>query len=302
MTMSKRHLYVFLSTLLAATWVLQIGTLAIGIDPSSPEAAPYLIAAMFMPAVWSLAYLLLFNRKAWRFVRFWPGNPLWLVLAALIPTAIAMIVTGLMVGSGLAQSSFFGFSGEQPEVLRGPWEFGLGQQSWLHFAFNIAVTGCVFAAINSTVAVGEEFGWRGVVQHHLIARYGTVAGIVILGLAWGFWHLPMNLAGYNHGEAPLLGALVLFPITLVANSFVMGWLTLRARSFWPAVVYHGSVNGLFAGVTSDLTPVEGVSQLTGEWVMLAVQCLAGLIALWLLIRDREKLVPTHAATPSPSAS
>jgi hypothetical protein len=53
--------------------------------------------------------------------------------------------------------------------------------------------------------------------------------------SFGLWHAPVNLAGYNYPQAPVLGALVLFPIQLIAVSFIMIWLIPRARSLWPAV-------------------------------------------------------------------
>src|SRR5690606_23069025 len=123
-------------------------------------------------------------------------------------------------------------------------------QPWPAFIANVALTGMWFALFNATVAVGEEFGWRGFLQGHLIARMGTTDGIVLLGFIWSMWHLPSLLAGYNFPEYPLLGATVLFPVQLIAASFFLGWLTLRAGSFWPAAIAHGATNSIQEGVTA----------------------------------------------------
>lgn len=37
----------------------------------------------------------------------------------------------------------------------------------------------------------EEFGWRGYALDRIMARFGLLAGSIILGLLWGFWHLPL---------------------------------------------------------------------------------------------------------------
>jgi len=39
----------------------------------------------------------------------------------------------------------------------------------------------------------EEFGWRGVALPHLQRKFAPVWAGLILGLIWGFWHLPAFL-------------------------------------------------------------------------------------------------------------
>jgi uncharacterized protein len=270
MTMSSRALALFLGSLLLVSWAIQIIALKTVGDVQADAMAPWLIGMMFLPSLWSIVYLTVFNRKAWKLVRFWPGNPLYLALAALIPAAIAFATLAGTIQFGWGGSSYFTFSGVGANVLRGPWIMGDGAQGWGFFAANVASTAVLFACLNGLAAVGEEFGWRGVLQVHMVERMGFLRAVALLGFVWAIWHAPVNLAGYNYPNAPILGTLVLFPIELIAVSFIMAWLTIRARSFWPAVLMHGSGNGIEEGVMSSLKLSVHLSPLAGELLQLAI--------------------------------
>jgi uncharacterized protein len=57
--------------------------------------------------------------------------------------------------------------------------------------------------------------------------------------------------GHNYGlgypGAPWLGMLMMVWVT-VAWGVLIGWLALRGKSVWPAVIAHGALNG-FAGIS-----------------------------------------------------
>lgn len=295
-SMTRRDLFVFLSTLCLATFAIQIAAIvAIG-DMNDPRAMPFLLLSMFMPTFWTAGWLWrrpqLRREIAWRF-----GRPLPSLGAALIPGAIALAAVLTFVALGWGSSKFFVFAGSGVDVLAGPFQLGKGVQSWPFFLANFAATAIFFALVNSSAAVGEELGWRGLLQNQLIARFGLVGGIALLGVVWAYWHLPVNLAGYNFGAHPMLGAFVLFPIQLVAASFVMAWLTRRAGSFWPAVVYHGSGNGILQGVAVG-SIVPAAPQLALDLVVIGIECLFGALACWALVREERRTVTSRAGSAS----
>src|SRR5215471_5134581 len=216
-------------------------------------AGPWLVAAMFGPAL--IALLFVWRSTGAHAAFLW--KPSWrmlpiFVVAIAVPAATAFAVVTICTYLGWGRSGWFVFSPDGVAISGGPWLLGRGAQGWPRFIGNVAVTGFAYAAISGLAAAGEEYGWRGFLQGLLVERLGITRGIVLLGLIWSFWHLPILLAGYNYPQHPLLGALVLFPLTLVGASFFLGWLTIRSGSAWPAALAHGAANSLEEGVIGNI--------------------------------------------------
>ncbi|HOU11742.1 MAG TPA: CPBP family intramembrane metalloprotease [Anaerolineae bacterium] len=102
--------------------------------------------------------------------------------------------------------------------------------------------------INAFATFGEEFGWRVYLQPKLLPLGGRAA-MLLMGVIWGVWHAPVIAMGHNYGTsypgAPWGGVLMMIWFTLVLGT-LLGWLTLRAGSVWPAVIGHGAINGIAA--------------------------------------------------------
>jgi membrane protease YdiL (CAAX protease family) len=90
------------------------------------------------------------------------------------------------------------------------------------------------------LVVGEELGWRGYAQPQLEQRFLPVVAAVVLGVLWGFWHLPnFFIPGLPHYGVPLI-AFVLYTIGL---SLLAAWLLKYTRgSVLIATLFHGSTN------------------------------------------------------------
>lgn len=102
--------------------------------------------------------------------------------------------------------------------------------------------------LNALATFGEEFGWRGYLQPKLMPLRPRKA-ILLTGIIWGIWHAPIILMGYNYGldyfGAPFLGPLAMIWFTIVVGT-LLGWLTIKSASIWPAVIGHGALNGIAA--------------------------------------------------------
>ena len=295
--MSRRTIATFMGSLLAASWLFQAVAIHVTGGPASAAIVPWLAASMFLPGLWALVYIVRFNRDAWQQIRMRPGNPVLLVVSAVLPAAIAFAVVALTVWQGWAESQYFAFGAHGADVREGPWLMGKGQQNWGQLAANIGLTAAYFACLNAVFALGEEFGWRGLLQDQLIGKFGFFRGVTLLGFVWGIWHLPVNLAGYNFPHAPILGALVLFPIELVAMSFIMACLTRAGRSFWPAVLLHGSTNGAAQGMVESLVVADTASPTLPKLVQVGLIVLVA--ALCVMFSPALIRSPAHENSAGP---
>ena len=101
----------------------------------------------------------------------------------------------------------------------------------------------------------EEPGWRGFALPRLQERFGPAVGSVLLGLVWGFWHLPVFLLvpNYNSAGRDPAGIAVTFLVVAVAGtigqSLLLTWLYNHSRgSLLIAVLAHASLNAGFVFV------------------------------------------------------
>jgi hypothetical protein len=94
-------------------------------------------------------------------------------------------------------------------------------------------------------------------------------------VAWGLWHSPVILLGYNFGRTDITGVLFMVGGCVMWGLF-LGWLRLRTDSVWPAVLAHGSLNAVggfvalvsAAGSTVDMAVVGPLGVVS--WVLLGI--------------------------------
>lgn len=259
---------------LAVSYVLQIA-IAVGGGPGSRAFTVIGPALMFVPAIAALIVLRL-SGAGWRGIRWGVGRPVYLLVAALIPTLVAIAFVVAMQALDAGSSSGLGLSASGATMESGLWLLGEGDQSFARFLPNVVLSSLVVSVLAGLLAVGEEVGWRGYLQERLVSRYGLLRGVTALGLVWAAWHVPLILQGYNFPEYPLLGAFVLFPLMGVCWSFLLAWLTIRGASVWPAVLAHGSINGNLGSILGPVEPTG--SRLVIDLILLVVVGVAALPA------------------------
>ena len=208
--------------------------------------APAIAAALASPETRRLAWLKT-KKSGWRWL--WLG-----LLLGLAPTLVKTILLAVFNrGKWDSQHLELASDGHSIKAIHHLGVIlGHGPQSFAFLGMNLLVSVAIGATIVALIGgIGEEIGWRGVLQPTFEARYGRFRGTVLVGLVWAYWHLPVNLRGYNDPVHPLLTSLVLFPIGLVAISFLLAWITRRSGSVWPSALAHGANNAV--GATLLLT-------------------------------------------------
>jgi membrane protease YdiL (CAAX protease family) len=128
------------------------------------------------------------------------------------------------------------------------------------------------ATINALFAFGEEYGWRNYLIAALRDKKFACASIFI-GIVWGLWHFPLILLGHNYPQHSVTGVFMMV-IFCVLLSFIETYFVLKAKSVYPAAIFHGVINAV-AGLNvllikggNDL--INGASGLSGFIVMAVV--------------------------------
>ena len=106
-----------------------------------------------------------------------------------------------------------------------------------------------------TAFFGEEYGWRGFFQPMLQKRFGKRAGILLLGIFWGFWHLPINLFFYS--PQTWLQSIVCQLITCVGIAIFFGYAQMKTCNIWVAVIMHYLNNNLVAVIAGSADVISG---------------------------------------------
>ncbi|WP_424981894.1 lysostaphin resistance A-like protein [Maritalea sp. S77] len=132
--------------------------------------------------------------------------------------------------------------------------------------------GLLFAMIGFNLILGplgEELGWRGILQEHLNQRFGWLEASLIVGGIWLIWHLPLWAIDSPHAQI----ALPLFAVHVMLYSVIIGAAyTISGGSILPAILIHLSVNvaanlAIFAGFKD---PNSWFSMSIGPYLVLAI--------------------------------
>jgi len=96
--------------------------------------------------------------------------------------------------------------------------------------------------LSMLTALGEEIGWRGFMLPRLVSIHGIRRALFASSLIWYCWHLPILLADVYLPGLPILFKAVMFLINIGSVGIIIGIITLRSGSVWPAAVLHAAHN------------------------------------------------------------
>ena len=205
-------------------------------------------------------------------------NPDATILAVLLPTSVAVLLTARATGRGGVR-----------RLLRlrgdGPWSARLllttalavpalaltaifigsavtGQSS----EFAMPADGLFILVPLVIVVIGEEYGWRGYMLPRLQSRYSALVAGLVTGVAWAIWHYPPSLIGTG---TPLDTPFWIFGIWVMAFTVLMTSVFNASRgSVGLMMLFHLAANASF--VFLPLLPENREGDLTTFSVFVAL--------------------------------
>jgi membrane protease YdiL (CAAX protease family) len=129
----------------------------------------------------------------------------------------------------------------------------------------------------------EEFGWRGYAQQPMQERFGVVTASLLIGVIWGFWHLPLwFMPGDGHSTYPFIA----FLLMTTSISVVYAWIfNTSGKKLIIAIIFH-AMNNTAAPLIPFLLMEDGKPE-TAYWVYAGVNVVFGIIFTFLIARDRK---------------
>lgn len=152
-----------------------------------------------------------------------------------------------------------GEPGMMLEILKNP-------AAWNYLLFVPVNFFLAFAAF-----FGEEYGWRYYLQPLLQKRFGLRAGVLILGVAWGLWHIFLDFFYYTTPDRGLIMTVSQI-ITCVTLGIFFAWAYQKTGNIWVPVILHFLNNNLSL-VIANTYSVEVMENQQVEWSMIPASLL-----------------------------
>ncbi len=120
------------------------------------------------------------------------------------------------------------------------------------FAKPVLWANMVMLAVNFYITFiiffGEEYGWRYFLQPMLQKRFGLKGGVLLLGVIWGLWHLPLSISYYS--PETWFYSILIQVIGCVSFGVFFGYAYGKTGNIWVPVAIHfinNNMSALLAG-------------------------------------------------------
>lgn len=204
--LKRFQLPLFFLLSLIISWVIWVPQAAVtlGITESaiSPES-PLMLLSVWGPGLAAIIVTLLIAGKAglhklFHPIRYWSVGIQWYLFVLFYPAVIWLV--GRAIDTLLGQS----------------YELTIPILTYFGPEQAMMVPVALLSAFPNTL--GEELGWRGFALPKLQAKHNALVSSIILGLLWGFWHIPLWIANGQMGLPLLVDVL-----TMVAPAILFTW-------------------------------------------------------------------------------
>lgn len=99
--------------------------------------------------------------------------------------------------------------------------------------------------------LGEEYGWRYYLQPLMQRRFGVRGGVLLLGVVWGIWHLPVDLFYYTQDSQLLM--ILAQQVTCITLGIFFAYAYMKTNNIWVPVALHFMNNNLVPIISNNYT-------------------------------------------------
>src|SRR5215216_6036909 len=152
-----------------------------------------------------------------------------------------------------------------------------------------------------TLVLFEEIGMRGYLLPKLLSL-GRTRALALSGLVWATWHMPIYY--FLAKLFPVGNVLLFLPLfygTIVAASFIFGYLRIYTGSVWPGSIAHSVHNaawGSLGAFTATTYPVIVNKYLVGDYgILILIGAVIGAIWVRYILRSGMNQAQPGGATP-----
>ena len=240
---TKKRLILFIVLTIVITWIIFLLIPICGLTYGSGYSVIILASAMCVPALCNLLTRLI-TKEGFKNMYLRPqfkGHVKDYLLVYFGP-AILLLLSGTVYFM-IFPNSF------DPELTTLKGLVASGGNQGLNASNLLMIQVLIFIVIGPIVNIiptlGEELGWRGYLLPKMRVFLSDRASLMITGLIWGIWHLPIIVMGHNYGTDywgyPFLGilAMIIFCISL---GVIEGYVSIKLQSAIPAAMIHSTVN------------------------------------------------------------
>lgn len=208
--------------------------------------------------------------------------------------ALMVLSVGLLLGSIINEQEFYPFKNFKKCVPIYLLFVVITQITNLPVMMN-AGAGDVLAEISSELFItpvsiivtesisffGEEYAWRGCLQGRLQRIFGKRMGVIILGIIWELWHMPLWFTAYGLNQEKSFLLLVLIRMLhTVGLAVFFGWAYMKTQNIWLCVLIHGVNNSAAVSGYSQLNNIAAIK--TSDSFYMITVCVSTIIMLLFL--------------------
>lgn len=252
---AKKRLIMFVTLTIVIAWILFLLVPICGLSYGTGVSVIIIASAMFAPALSSILTRLI-TKEGFGNMYLRPhfkGHVKDYLLVYFGPTVLLLLSGALY---------FLIFPGSFDPELTALKEM-LASSGKQGFAASNLVIGQVLIfvvlgpVINIIPTMGEELGWRGYLLPKLRMFLSDRTALILTGVIWGIWHLPIIVMGHNYGTKywgyPWLGILAMIVFCVMLGT-IEGYISIKLQSAIPAAMIHSTVN---AGAALPIVLMKG---------------------------------------------